>query len=215
MDHRQILEKAAGHTPILRVGPPISRSFRSTPRNCHSTPQFDRSLDIASVIFTRMLSFRVFATHHPGLARTTHAHRPLTPRPHFTPLPLPPLTPLLAAHPKNEHPTRMLVLSEHHEPKDLNPSVTPVFTTHPKNSPSKFSHCHTSKMIGLKVLCLPHIREKGGVPPLFPLPAGASWFYLLYLPRSRCAPRAHACPLLRNNSFACHTCAFHGGRGVV
>jgi hypothetical protein len=178
MDHRQILEKAAGHTPILRVGPPISRSFRSTPRNCHSTPQFDRSLDIASVIFTRMLSFRVFATHHPGLARTTHAHRPLTPRPHFTPLPN-----SFACHTSEK-------------------------------SPSKPFHCHTSKIIGLKVLCLPHIREKG-VSPLFPLPAAASWFYLLYLPRSRCAPRAHACPLLRNNSFACHTCAFHGGIGVV
>jgi hypothetical protein len=213
MDHRQILEKAAGHTPILRVGPPISRSFRSTPRNCHSTPQFDRSLDIASVIFTRMLSFRVFATHHPGLARTTHAHRPLTPRPHFTPLPLPPLTPLLAAHPKNEHPTRMLVLSEHHEPKDLNPSVTPVFTTHPKNRPlSPFIATHPKSLDLKSFVC--HTSAKRGVSPLsshFPqVPLGSISFICRVHAALRERTLAHFCATTRLLATLAH---FMGGGG--
>jgi hypothetical protein len=34
-----------------------------------------------------------------------------------------------------------------------------------EKSLSKSFHSHTSKIIGLKALCLPHIRENGGCPP--------------------------------------------------
>jgi len=48
-----------------------------------------------------------------------------------------PLTTFFATHPRNppitEHPTRMRVLSQHRESKDLNPPINPAFATDPKN----------------------------------------------------------------------------------
>jgi hypothetical protein len=209
MDHRQILEKAAGHTPILRVGPPISRSFRSTPRNCHSTPQFDRSLDIASVIFTRMLSFRVFATHHPGLARTTHAHRPLTPRPHFTPLPN-----SFACHTSEKRASDKDASPERAPRAEGSQSIrNPCIYHTSEKSPFKPFHCHTSKIIGLKVLCLPHIREKGGCPPSshFPqLPLGSISFICRVHAALRERTLAHFCATTRLLATLAH---FMGGGG--
>jgi hypothetical protein len=49
----------ASHVGFTCGGFDFTGSSRSTPKNCHSTPNFARSLDIASVIFTRMLSFRM------------------------------------------------------------------------------------------------------------------------------------------------------------
>src|SRR5712692_5197374 len=74
---------------------------------------------------------------------------------------------------QNDHPTRMVVLSEHSEPKDLSqmlnkPRFAPKlfsFTHFPKNTSATLLESHTFKTKDLKPFRFTHLQKSGGGSP--------------------------------------------------
>jgi hypothetical protein len=75
------------HPRFSSVGFLTYRSSRSSPRNCHTTPQFDHSLNNPPVIVTCMVTFRVFTVIQPR----------------FHPHPIHPYLPASQHLPQNRH----------------------------------------------------------------------------------------------------------------
>src|ERR1700674_38536 len=118
-------------------------------------------------------------------------------------------------------------------PKDL--LVTPFFATHPKSLDLKSFACHTSEKEGGSPLsghvhraplcfsCFQKSLKYWRFDPVGGLGFHSSGFTSHQSPTTshgqspRRAPRTQDrrtnCALFRNNSFACHTCIFSGGRG--